>query len=192
MRQFEFWGTWEDSFAIIAAILDTGKATAFRSKPYAEPQAQFFDRFTPDLREIARERGALYFWLPGISYFPLRFARWESGIYAGQYFVTGGGPFLQLSLPACHEEGGLTRLGCGDLSCDHEFYEPDARIVVKMPKAAQQIDDEFVKIIKARCKRFGPKKRWVGHHARKLLEEGKAEVTSPGYYKSARDLRTTK
>jgi len=42
-----------------------------------------------------------------------------------------------------------------------------------MPRAAQEIDDEFVKIIKAHCKRFGPKKRWVGHHARSYLRREK-------------------
>lgn len=193
MRQFDFYGSWDDSFAILAAILATGKAVAFYSKPYLEPKARFFDRLTPELEEIAMARGGLYLWLPGISSLPLRFGQWDSGIYAGQYFVLGGGPYLDLALPGCYEEGpegahpsrsvdGGIRLAAGFLSCDHEFYVPEAEIVVKMPKAAQERDEEFRKIIKAHCKRFGPKKQWVGHHAIKLLEEGKAKVTGFGFY----------
>lgn len=195
MREFDFWGSWDDSFAIVAAILSTGKATAFADKPYAEPRAQFFDKLTPELQEIARTQSTLYLWLPGISdSIPIQFGRWDSGIYAGQYYVTGSGPYLNLTLPACYEEGpegprpatgacGLIYLNVGTLSCGHEFYLSNPGVVVKMPRAAQEIDEEFRKIIKAHCKRFGPKKRWVGQHAIKLLQEGKAEVISPGYFK---------
>lgn len=184
MRQFDFWGSWDDSFAIITAILSTGKALAFPDMPYAEPQVRFFEQLTPEFQTIARARGKLFLWLPGISdSLPIRFGKWDSGIHAGQYFVTGSGPYLELVLPGCYREGGLIQLRSGFLACDHEFYLPDAKIVVAMPRAAQELHDEFVKIIKSHCKRFGPKKRWVGHHARKLLEEGKAEVASAGYYK---------
>src|SRR4051812_44477327 len=137
MREFYFYGSWDDSFAIIGAILDTGRVTAFASKPYMEPKARFFNKLTPELQEIARARGALRLWLPGISSFPLQFGRWDSGVYAGQYFVTDGGPYLNLSLPGCYEEGpegpgpatgvgGPIRLAAGCLSCDHEFYVPEA------------------------------------------------------------------
>ena len=195
MREFYFYGSWEDSFAILEAILGTGKALAFYDRPYPEPKARFFDKLTPELREIAGTHGGFGLWLPGISDpVPLRFARWDSGVFAGQYFVTGDGPYLNLSLPGCYAQGpegsrsaaganGLLKLAAGCLSCAHEFYLPEPGIVVKMPRAAQEVNDELVKIIKAHCKRFGPKKRWVGHHARMLLEDGKAEVVSPGYYK---------
>jgi hypothetical protein len=195
MREFDFWGSWDDAFAIVAAILGTGKTTIFVDKPYAEPRAQFFDKLTPELQELARTQSKLYLWLPGISdSIPIQFARWDSGLYAGQYYVTGRGPYPELVLPACYEEGpegprpatgtgGLIRLGVGTLSCGHEFYLPNPGVVVKMPRAAQEIDEEFRKIIKAHCKRFGPKKRWVGQHAITLLQEGKAEVVSPGYFK---------
>lgn len=193
MREFHFWGSWDDSFSIIAGILGTGKATAFASKPYKEPKARFFDKLTPELQEIARDRGKLLLWLPGLSRLPLQFEQWDSGIYAGQYFVADGGPYLELLLPGCNEEGpkglrqatgasGLIRLGAGCLSCDHQFYIPDPGITVRMPRAVQETDEEFRKIIKAQCKRFGPKKRWVGRHAIKLLEEGKAEVVGFGFY----------
>ena len=136
MRQFDFWGSWDDSFAIIAAILGTGKAVAFPSKPYKEPKARFFDKLTPELQEIAKDRGKLFLWLPGISDpIPIQFERWDSGIYAGQYFVTDDGPYLNLALPGCYEEGpegarpamsgsGHIRLASGFLSCGHEFYLP--------------------------------------------------------------------
>lgn len=195
MREFDFYGSWDDSFAIVAAILATGKATAFYDLPYLEPKARFFDNLTPKLREMAVKRGGILLWLPGISSLPLRFGIWDTGVYDGKYYVDGGGPYLNLALPACYEEGpdgprpatvitGPVRLGVGTLSCPHEFYVPDPGIVVKMPKAAQERDEEFRKIIKAHCRRFGPNKRWVGRHAIRLLEEGKAEVVSPGYYMS--------
>lgn len=196
MREFDFYGSWRDSFEILGAILDTGKASAFFDGPYMESKAKFYDELTPELQaRLSTEGGGVYLWLPSISTLPLRFGRWESGSYAGQYYVTSGGPYLSLSFPACYIEGPEgprlvldagenIRLGVGTLSCPHEFYVPDPGIVVKMPKAAQERDEEFRKIIKAHCRRFGPNKRWVGRHAIRLLEEGKAEVVSPGYYMS--------
>lgn len=194
MREFYFYGVWEDSFAVLAAILNTGKATAFADRPHPEPKARFFERFTPEFQEVAKERGGFYLWLPGISSLPLEFGRWDSGIYAGKYYVSGGGPYLTLLLPGCYEEGSegprrptgtgsVIKLGAGCLSCPHEIYVDNPGIVVKVPKAAQERDEEFRKIIKAHCKRYGPKKRYVGRNAIQLLEEGRAEVTSPGYYK---------
>ena len=107
--------------------------------------------------------------------------------------MTGNGPYLDLMFPTCYEEGpegprpatgnrGIIRLGAGCLCCNHQFYIPHPGIEVRMPRAAQERDEEFRRIIKAHCKRFGPKKRWMGHHAVKLLEEGKAEVVGFGFY----------
>jgi hypothetical protein len=192
MREFHFYGSWDDSFAILEAILATGKATAFFPKPHPEPKVRFFDTVAPDLREVTQTGGQVHLWLPGISSLPLGFEQWDSGIYAGQYFVLGGGPYLTLSLPGCIEapeasdsvsgKSGLFSLDAGNLSCPHEFYVSGAEIVVRMPKAAQERNEEFRKIIKAHCKRYGPKKQWVGLHAKKLLEEGKAKVGGFGFY----------
>src|SRR6266540_1924481 len=116
MAQFDFLGTWNDSWGILAAILGTNDYSLVPDLLYDKPEPLFVTEIDDSAKEMllnGKRNGFLWSWQ--FSRFPPVMKRIEGGEAAGKYYVGlgEGGPYLRLVLPGGYEEGGVLNLGPG-------------------------------------------------------------------------------
>lgn len=176
-RQFEFLGTWTDSWAVLEAILKRGDATLIPDLWYEEPTPLAFVTVDETLKGLLRQRRRVYIWCTQFSKFPPHLEQQGSGPRAGKFFVRLplSGPGLELTLPACFEAEGLINLNFGSLSYSKETLNPQSG---KWERASSQLKAGY-RDVRSRLCRYALKLEngiWTGLDAAQLLNTGRAKL----------------
>jgi hypothetical protein len=179
MAQFDFLGSWNDSWDIVAAILENKDLRLVPDLRYDKPEPLFATALDDSLKAMLLDRGNGFLWSTRFSRYPPVMGRIEGGEAAGKYTVslTRGGPYLRLGLPFCYEEGGVINLAAGSLYYPSWFLNPEATV---SEKASPELRAGF-KDVKAVIRRHLVRLKsrpdiWSGREASRLVEGGRARV----------------
>ena len=179
MAQFNFLGTWNDSWGILAAILAHSEYSFVPDLYYDSPEPLFLTKIDYGLKEMLLDRRNGYIWSTKFSVDTLGMLSTKEGQNAGKYSVgsTEGGPVLRLVLPPCYEQGGVINLGPGMLSCPRWTIKPGT-YDAKKPSAELRAGFKEVKaILKRQLVRLKVRPDiWSGQEASRLVEEGRAKI----------------
>ncbi len=189
MAQFDFAGTWVDSWAHLERLVDTGRFSFVVDKWYTEPVPLQFRALDEDIRDIVRHRRGVYLFSDSYSRFPVAFGPPTSN---GLMLIAPkeGGPSLELVLPACFEKEGKTHLRSGWLMHQPYFQNPETGEWYRAPEelrlAYKQVCALLRRGLVKRYMRIYPVKaspprcviqtKWIGPDGAALLEAGAAEL----------------
>ncbi len=178
--QFNFIGTWNDSWAVIEAILTRGETTLIPDLWYETSIPLSFHELDESLKSLLRQRRRVYIWCKAFSPFPPVLERQESGPNAGKYFVrlALGGPGLELTLPACFEAQGVVNLNFGSLSYARETFNPETR---QWDKPSLELKAGYADV-RAHLREHVLRQEsdvWAGPDAIQLLRKGRAKMVNP-------------
>jgi hypothetical protein len=179
MAQFEFLGTWNDSWNILAAILEHSEYSLVPDVKYDKPELLFVTKIDDPVKEMFLDRRNGFIWSTKFSLLPPSMNRIEGGVNVGKYYVspTEGGPVLRLVLPACYEEGGVINLAPGMLSCPRATIKPGTNVAEKPSPAVRAGFKEVKAIIKRQLVRLKVRADiWSGQEASRLVEENRARI----------------
>ena len=112
MREFAFFGTWKDSWAVLEAIEQLGMFWMVPDLWYERPEPLLYQHVDDSLKGMLTERRRLFLWSAAFaSEFPP--LREGSGATRGRYRVPTaiGVPLLQLVVPPCYEKDGVRNVG---------------------------------------------------------------------------------
>jgi hypothetical protein len=117
LAHFGFFGTWDDTWRILVAILEHPEYCILPDSRYSDPIP--FEGRTVDtvLQQLCAERGVAFIWSTSFSVQPPFMLRIDEGPNAGKYFLdlSRGGPGLALHLPGCYEKDNRVQLAPGAL-----------------------------------------------------------------------------
>ena len=180
MGKIEYFGTWEDSWAIVEDFFARGDLRAYWDVGrYDEPNAKPFTHLTPEVKALLRETRGLYIF-GSFSTHPPLFRRQQTGIEAGKYFLSqgGGGPLISFFTARENVVDGQLLLLDGDISTQ-PYYELEPKCYVKPSDELKAAYADLVKRMKKHLVRW--EGLWISPAALQLLKEGKAEL--PGVLK---------
>jgi len=176
-RQLDFLGTWNDSWAVLEAILARGDATLIPDLWYDEAKPLFFAAVDETLKGLLRERRRVYIWCKAFSKFPPGLEQQGSGRKAGKFFVRLplSGPGLELTLPACFEAEGLVNLNFGSLSYAKETFNPETG---RWERPSSQLKAGYGDVRSRLCGHVLNQESgvWTGLDAAHLLNAGRARI----------------
>lgn len=129
MSDFVFFGTWDDSWQVLAAILEYPGYSIIPDSRYTDSVPFRTSTVNTELKKMCRERGAAFIWSTAFSLLPPVLVRIEEGKNAGKYFLdlSRGGPGLGLHLPGCYEQNGKTQLAPGSLWYPKKTFDVQSR-----------------------------------------------------------------
>jgi hypothetical protein len=106
VAQFDYLGTWKDSWALLTAILEPGDVTVIPDLRYPEPHLQQLRSLEGSYKELLNLGRSYFLYSSLFSRFPPALHKIESGRGMGSYRIEGSqeGPLLHLVLPACFRE----------------------------------------------------------------------------------------
>jgi hypothetical protein len=169
MRQFDFLGTWDDSWLMIEALLRLDGYHLIYDLNYAAPHYQILTELNEESKQLLQQRGRLYIMANTFSESPPVFSRIQNADGATWYSISiqEGGPFLSLTLPACYDESGRTNLANGSLSFQKQTLDPTSG---KWIPPSDILTHEFKKIVRMLKSRFLVRHRihtsvWIGANA---------------------------
>jgi hypothetical protein len=175
--QFDFIGTWNDSWATIDTILTRSGTTLIPDLWYDTPSPLLFDALDESLKSLLLQRRRLYIWCTEFSRHPPVLEKQGSGPNAGKFFLrlTLGGPGLELTLPACFELQGIVNLNFGNLSYARETFNPESG---RWEKPSSQLKAGYANIRTLLCEKVlrQDNRIWMGPEAMHLLREGHAKI----------------
>lgn len=182
MSQFDFYGTWSDSWELLKIALkyDT---VLIPDCWYEEPKPILFKDITDELKQLMFKKRRLFIWGKDFSNFEPGFIIQLSGPRKGMYSTGAeyGGPCLDLTLPACFERNDIINLSCGTLTYPKEYKNPNTS---KWEKSSETIANKYKTIrkdFKKRLKEYRVGKYiWIGEDALALLQNGKAKIIDRG------------
>jgi hypothetical protein len=189
MAQFDYLGTWQDSWAILNAILEPGDVRLIpdlkylKSRPnfryYTKPEPLIFTSLNDELKEIMLVRRAGFLFSDKFSRSPPWFDSIEIDGQK-QYYVRSscGGPCLDLTLPACYEAEGLLKLASAHLYYARHTWNPATEV---WEPPSLELRAGYKEILN-RMKRHLVRHRfhmdiWTGRDALQLLQHNKARIT---------------
>jgi hypothetical protein len=179
MAQFDFYGTWDDSWGIVAAILENKEYSLVPDLLYDKPEPVFVTKFNDIAKELLLQKRNAFLWSPKFSVFPPFMKRIEGGEAAGKFYVglSVGGPYLRLFLPPSYEEGSVINLVLGSLHCPKWTTKPGTYIAIKPSPELRAGFKEVTAIIKRQLVQSKARPViWIGQEASRLVEEGRARV----------------
>lgn len=182
VAQFGFFGTWDDSWNLLSLLERRGDVSFILDVWRSSPEIQVFSIVSHRFRGMLRDHPRLFV-LPRIYLdAPGRATLQNSGEKSGQYFMREtGGPFLSLTLPACYEESDCICLNTGRLSYPVKYFDYCTDDGLPAPDALKLTYRDIVKSFKkALLKHKVNSTVWIGHHALKLLKEGRARIVALG------------
>lgn len=96
MAQFDFAGTWDDSWRLLDAVLAPRDLSLIPDMAFATPEPVFFTALDDSLKAILRERRRVFLWSSKWCRFPASLAPHPAKELAGTYYVRFdvGGPLL--------------------------------------------------------------------------------------------------
>ena len=117
MAQFDFLGSWDDSWRIMASILGINHIRVIPNLKFDRAEPTFISILDEGAKALLLQWRFVCLFSTKFSRFPPEMHRIEGGVNSGKYSVdlAAGGPGLGLSLPACYEKDGRWNLACGML-----------------------------------------------------------------------------
>jgi hypothetical protein len=179
MAKFGFLGTWDDSWGIVAAILENKEYSLVPDLKYAKPEPVFVTKLDDTVKAMFLDRANGFLWSTKFSVYPPSMESIEAGQNAGKYYVslTSGGPYLRLVLPGCYQEGGVINLVPGALYSPNWTTKPGTYIAIKPSPELRAGFKEVKAIIQRQLVRLkGGPYNWIGRDASRLLEERRARI----------------
>lgn len=179
MVEFQFYGTWDDTWRLLRAVLAREGTACVADLAYHDAKPVWIRTLTSHAKEILRRRRRVYVFGEDFSTRPPCLVQHLSGPLAGRYFVylAGGGQGLELALPNCHMEEGIWQLGAGRLTHPHEFWNGERG---RWEKPSANLRAAFTDVrmrLRAELEHHMPiRDLWVGPSAWKLVRGGKARI----------------
>jgi hypothetical protein len=183
MSQFDYFGTWEDSWEILDIILNNEDVELIPDMWYETSIPLKFKQVDENLKNILRKKRRLFILGKYFSIYPPCLKKKEDGPMIGKYnlYANYGGPSLDLSLPVCFEKDNIINFGSGILSYPKEFLNPHTGI---WENSTQNLKDAYKRICSLLKKHLIRHKInsniWIGNNALTLLKAGKAQIYDKG------------
>ncbi|MBS0260476.1 MAG: hypothetical protein JSS02_00860 [Planctomycetes bacterium] len=180
MAQFDFLGTWNDSWDVVSAILEPGDVRLIPALMYEQPQARFLSRLGEVHELCLAECARFYISCERFTRHPPEFWEIKAGKNKGRFAIDDrkAGPLLDLSLPGCFRyddvgvpylaiEGGPgMHLAPGTLSNQREYLNPDTQEWEWVAEAVKAGFKDIVRRVKKRLLRHQfHKPIWIGRNA---------------------------
>lgn len=178
MPQFEFYGTWDDSWQILGDIT-SHLFFLIPDRWYESSEIPKYNSLNNELKSTLRLKRRVFLWNQDFSVFSPGVRLQKAGSYSGKYQVGAeyGGPCLALTLPACSENENKLNLSCGQLTYPKEFLHPETgNWVPASEKLKSGYKNVIVLIKKSLIKHKSKTAIWIGKNASQLLEQQKAEI----------------
>jgi hypothetical protein len=183
MAQFDYLGTWNDSWQILARILERGGTRLVPDLWYTSPEPLYIEAIDSTAKEVLTKRRRLCIWADDFSRFPpiikpVDYSRPDT-LYTLQ--PTRGGPSIDFTLPPCYEEEGFTNLANGMCVAHGHYWNPESEVWERASANLQAGRKDIVRRMKQYLVRYKFHKHiWIGPDGLRLLEEGKARITGYG------------
>lgn len=180
MPSFQFFGTWDDSWTILQAILEQGDFEVTPDIRFEAPEPLKANHIDEKLKSMCQERGGVYIWSKQYTVHPPHLVRIEEGKYAGRYFVdmSKGGPGVNLHLPVCYTTDGLIRLSSGSLWLQSRTLNTEKNVWEPPSTSLKAGYRKLINLIKRHLTVWqSDSKVWIGEFAKQLLESGIARIT---------------
>jgi hypothetical protein len=195
VTHFDFLGTWQDSWAILAAILNPGDVTLIVDRRYDQPQP--ITLTTVDDVRTHCLNGQHKFYVSGtmFSVAPPSCRRIDTGIYEGKYRVedSRGGPLLVLVLPVCYrydsvgvatnafENGTHLHLGPGTLMYQRYYWNEQSQLWERPSDCIKAGHVDLLRRVKTQLVRHTfHVPIWIGKDALQEVENGNATIHGYG------------
>jgi hypothetical protein len=190
MAQFDFLGTWTDSWLILHALLEPGDILLVADMDYDRPEPLFVRTVEEAQEEPLRAR-SWYLWSEQFSKHPPFLERMELEDNQEQYWVnvSTAGPLLQLVLPGCYRydaagvavhafDGGPgLHLAPGMLSHQREYLDPQTQTWERASAAVKAGYKEVLHRMKTKLVRHRfHVPIWTGRDALREVQENRARI----------------
>ena len=180
MAQFPFLGTWDDSWAVMASILQVEHLKVIPDLKYDRPEPGLITVLDNPAKELLMGWRFVFLWSAKFSRFPPVMERTEDGADAGKYTVdlVAGGPGLALGLPPCYERGGILNLAPGSLYYAKHWFNSETELWEKpTPELRAGFREVIARIrLHVTARHEFDVKMPIGHQALSLLREKKAKI----------------
>jgi hypothetical protein len=180
MAEFDFLGSWDDSWRIMASILQIDHIQVIPDLKFERPEPIFITALDDKAKELLLDRRNVFLWSRKFSRFPPAMVRIEGGVNAGKHFLdlSGAGPGLRLVLPACYEKDGLWKLAVGSLYYQKETFNPEAHL---WEKPTPELIAGYKEVKGVLRPHLAARHEFalhvpIGHDALRLLRERKAVI----------------
>jgi hypothetical protein len=186
MAQFEYLGTWVDSFEILKILINNNSLTLIGNLWYEKNDTSGLYVITEnndESRNYIKKYRNLFIWDKSITKFPPMLVKQNSGPKAGWHRLSyqRGGPMLDLTFPGCSQSDDSINLSIGILACPPYYENPETKEMEKTPNDVKVLFKLLCKDIKRQLVRYKHNIYiWTGKDAVRLLGEGKARITSLG------------
>jgi hypothetical protein len=187
MAQFDFYGSQEDWYPVLEALLERPDIRLTPGRNYTTMHPKAYSEIDDSLRENLRE--VRRFFITGdFSKHPLWLREYRRTDYAGVYSIDErrGGPALSLTLPMCNKlDERFLYLGPGDLFCHNIFWSDDDEY--KAPPDVKAAYVELRKRVRSRLKKrqIADETIWIGDGGIGLLDRGEALILRNGNWLDA-------
>ncbi|HXK58855.1 MAG TPA: hypothetical protein PLP42_03080 [Acidobacteriota bacterium] len=183
MPQFNFWASWEDSWSILRGFVEGRDVLLIPDRWYETPEAEVFRSVTEEVKNLLSNRRRLYIFSADAELRARYFERQEIGPRRGMYrFHAALGESLDLTLPACYQEGSVTRLASGILTYPGEVFDWRSEQWRKPREELRNLYTQMCAVIKSYClrRRVGQHSIFVGQNAVRLVEARQATLRAFG------------
>lgn len=183
MASFHYYGTLNDSLAILRVLTQQGLKLILEPEPQALPEAPTFDAVNDEAARILAFAPAFY--LSGtFTRFPVPFTRLASGVAEGRYVVSAlaQGPLLQACVARLRDVDGVPTLLPGDVVYQLSYRHPETGAWERPSDELKRAYKDAVVAIKKQCIKTTLRgvTIYIGPEGAKHLEVGARIGTMPG------------
>jgi hypothetical protein len=183
MAEFHYYGTFDESLAILGDVLSLGGLEALHDHGVRRPEdLPRFGLLTEELKDRLR-LVPRYFIVGPFTGSPLSFDVLETGPYAGEYRIqeTENGPVLRGWLAQLREIDGLPTLCSGDFGHQRHYWDTRTNTGFWPPDDLKKSYAQIVRRMKRHLVQHQlGKKVWITPGALGLLLAGKARIKDIG------------
>jgi hypothetical protein len=154
MAEFTFYGSWEDSIAILDRLIQLNQFTFIVNKRYSEPVPLTFNNLNADQNSDLEAIHNLFLYSERYSLYPPYFVQVKAD---KTWFIDPppSGPALDLGLPKLRYESTIenTVLGRGILIYQSKYWHPETLEYYSPPQALKDAFKLVKKIITQNCEK---------------------------------------
>ncbi len=202
MAEFDFYGTLEDSWALLEELAATNRFTFLIDMALKEQKPYEFSVLTEEVKQTLQKHPKVFLWSDEYSRFPLHFLQSSGGFF--HIYPLKGGPLLELSLPRAVARESRIRLVGGDLMHQTSYGNAETGGIYAAPEELRRVYRQVKNLLRENLvKRYAQVRMvrngnfldraeavWIGHNALALLETGKAEIQIAGEWLEGKDLHS--
>jgi hypothetical protein len=152
MASSHYYGTLNDSLAILAALAQQGLKLILEPEPQALPEAPTFASVNDEVARILSFAPAFY--LSGsFTRFPVPFTRLDRGAAEGRYLVSAlaQGPLMQACVARLREVEGVPTLLPGDIAYQVSYRHPETGAWERPSDELKRAYKDAVRAIRKLC-----------------------------------------